>query len=196
MPRGTPSLISLGGPGYLYAAVLGSTIPTNTVAANKFTDAWAAAWILLGYTEEGSAFSYAPSFENVDVAEELDPIDSVPTGREMKVSFAAAENTAQNYKRALNGGVITVTGSGGTLLTKYEPPLLGAETQIMLGWESERNDERWVFRQCKQTGSVETQRRKGSQKALIPMEFTVYKPANGTDLPFSRWSSKAAEPTS
>lgn len=196
MPRGTPTLISLGGPGYLRAAILGSTIPTNTVVANLFTDSWAAAWILLGYTEDGSEFAYTPAYENVDVAEELDPIDSVPTGRDMKVSFQAAENTAQNYKRAMNGGTITVTGSAGTLLTKFEPPVLGTETQIMLGWESEKADERWVFRQCKQTGAVNTARKKGSAKALIPMEFTVYKPADGTSAPFSRWSSKANEPTS
>lgn len=196
MPRGTPTAISLGGPGYLYAAVLGSTEPTNTVAANLFTDAWAAAWILLGYTEDGSEFSYAPSYENVDVAEELEAIDSAPTGREIKVMFQAAENTAKNYQRAMNGGTITVTGTGGTLLTKFEPPALGAESSIMLGWESEKHDERWVFRQCKQTGTINTARKKGAAKALIPMEFTVYKPANGTSLPFARWSSRAAEPAS
>lgn len=188
MPRGNPAAVALG-PGYLYLAVLGSTEPTDLTAA------WDAAWKPLGYTEEGSTFSYAPTYENVEVAEELDPIDSVATGRQIRVGFSLAENTALNYKRAMNGGTITVTGVDPDEIFSFEPPDLGDEVQVMLGFESESHDERWVWRQCKQVGTVETQRRKGAAKGLIPMEFDVFKPSTG-EKSFIRLSNRAGEAAS
>ena len=185
MPRGNPQSVALG-PGYLYFAIIGSTEPVD------LTTAWDAAWKPLGYTSEGSSFSYAPSYDPVEVAEELDQIDSVPTGRTMTVSFAAAENTALNYKRAMNGGTITVTGTAPNQVYAFDPPDLGEEVVTMLGFESEDHQERWIFRQCKQTGSAETPRRKGADKAVIPMEFTLYRPADGSK-PFRRLSSRAGE---
>lgn len=188
MPRGNKQSVALG-PGYLYLAVLGSTEPTDLVTA------WAAAWKPLGYTNDGSTQTYAPSYDNVEVAEELDPIDSVPTGRVITVGFALAENTALNYKRAMNGGTITVTGIDPDEVYKFEPPDLGEETAVMIGFESEDHLERWVWRQCKQTGSAETSRKKGADKALIPMEFTSYPPDAG-GKPFMRLSQRVGEASS
>lgn len=188
MPRGNKQSVALG-PGQLFIAVLGSTEPTD------LSTAWDAAWKPLGYTNDGSQQSYAPSYDDVEVAEELDPVDSVPTGRKITVSFDLAENTALNYKRAMNGGTITVSGVAPDQIFKFEPPALGTETQVMIGFESEDHAERWVWRQCKQTGSSETSRKKGADKALIPMEFTCYPPdAGGT--PFVRLSNRAGEAAS
>lgn len=168
MPRGNPKAVTLG-PGKLFIAPLGSTEPAD------LTTAWPAAWVGVGYTEEGSSFSYEVSYEDVPVAEELDPIDSKPTGRNASVSFASAEVTAENLKRAMNGGTIT-TGTG---IKTFEPPELGVETNVMLGFESEDGEERWVWRQCKQTGTVEMARRKGATKTTIANSFKVFKPAAG-----------------
>lgn len=172
MARGNPKALSLG-PGYLYLATLGSTEPVDLTAT------WDVAWIPLGYTEEGSSFSYAPSFEDVEVAEELDPMDSVATGRVISVSFALAEVTADNLKRAMNGGTITAGGVAPSTFSTFEPPDLGTEIKVALGYESEDHLERWVWRECKQTGTVEMQRRKGSAKTTIANEFKVFKPAAG-----------------
>lgn len=185
MPRGNAQAVALG-PGYLYLAVLGSTEPVDLAAA------WAAAWKPLGYTQEGTTHSYSPEYEDVDVAEELDPIDSIATSRAISVQFGAAENTALNYKRAMNGGLITVSGTAPDEVFKFEPPDLGDEVYTMIGFESEKHDERWVWRQCKQVGSAETNRRKGAEKALIPMEFRAYVPAAG-GKPFVRLSNRAGE---
>lgn len=194
MPRGNPAAVALG-PGYLYLAILGSTEPVNTVTGGIFSDAWAAAWVPLGYTEEGSTQSYSPEYEDVVVAEELDPIDSIATSRSISVSFGAAENTALNYKRAMNGGTITVSGTAPAEVFKFEPPDLGSETLTMIGFESEDHQERWVWRQAKQVGSAETARRKGAEKALIPMEFRVFVPDAG-GKPFTRWSCRPGEAVS
>lgn len=187
--RGNPANIALG-PGKLYVAALGSTVPAN------LDDVWPVAFTLLGYTNDGSSQTYAPSYENVEVAEELEPLDSRPTGRVITVSMTLAELTAKNLKIAYNGGTVTFTPAGTgpvtRAFTKFEPPELGTETHIMLGFESEDTLERVVWRDAKQTGSVETARRKGADKAGIPAEFTVYKPAAGI-APFVRYNGRGSD---
>lgn len=131
-----------------------------------------------GNTSEGNEFGYNPSTDTVEVAEELDPISVVTTGRASTLSFAMAEVTASHLRLAMNGGTLT-TGSG---IVTYEPPDLGAETRVMLGFESEDHTERWVFRQCFQTGTVSITRRKGADKATIAVEFSLEKPATGLRL--------------
>ncbi|MGP3914301.1 phage tail tube protein [Nonomuraea sp. 10N515B] len=168
MARGKPQAISLG-PGYLYLAPLGTTEPTN------LTTPWAsvsAAWTELGYTNEGSEFTYELESEPVVVAEELDPVAIALTGRNMGVNFALAQITASNLKVAMNGGTITA----GTGIVTFEPPELGQETNVMIGFESEDHSERWVYRQCLSQGQIGIPRRKGADKALINCEFLMTKP--------------------
>jgi hypothetical protein len=185
MPRGNPQNIALG-PGYLKIAPIGSTVPTG------IDDAWAAAWTSLGYTNDGNSSNYAPTYEDVEVAEELEPIDSIATGRSLSVSFTLAELTAVNLKAAMNGGTIThvpVAGAVTRAHTKFEPPELGVELFVMIGFESEDTLERIVWKQCKQVGGVETARRKGAEKAGIPCEFRAFKPSAG-GAPFVRYSGR------
>jgi hypothetical protein len=174
MARGTPTAISLG-PGYLYAGPVGVTEPSDLATA------WAAvsaSWVALGYTDEGSEFGYSPSTDNVEVAEELDPVKVVTTGRASTVSFAMAELTATHLQIAMNGGTITA----GVGIVTFEPPDLGSETRLALGFESEDHQERWIYRQCFQTGDVSIVRRKGAEKAVIATEFSLEKPSSGAKL--------------
>jgi hypothetical protein len=174
MARGNAAALGLG-PGYLYAAPLGTTEPTD------LTTPWAtvsASWVALGYTEDGSELSYNPSTSPVDVAEELDHIQVVTTGRDASVQFAMSQITASNLKLAFNGGVLT-TGTG---IVTFEPPDLGTEVRTMLGFEAEDHTERWVYRQAFQTGTITLARRKGANNATIATQFSLEKPATGLRL--------------
>lgn len=189
MVRGNPANIALG-PGILKIAPLGTAGPAN------LDDAWVAAWTDLGYTNDGSTQSIAPAYEDVEVAEELEALDSIQTGRVLSVSFTLAENTSQNLKAALNGGTVTFTTVGGGVtraFTKFEPPALGVETHVMIGFEAEDGLERIFWRDCKQVGTVETARRKGAEKAGIPCEFRAYTPTSGP--PFTRLSGRGSDGT-
>jgi hypothetical protein len=169
MPRGNADNLALG-PGSLYIAPLGTDEPTD------LTTPWATvdpAWTQLGYTDEGSTFNYSVDSENVEVAEEVDPVAVALTSREVTVDFALAEVTAANLQRALNGGDIT----SGTGIVTFEPPDLGEEVRVMIGWESEDGTERWVYRKCLQVGNTEMARGKGSAKATIGCSFKLEKPA-------------------
>jgi hypothetical protein len=188
MPRGNPLNISLG-PGTLYIAPLGSDEPTG------IDDDLDTAWTALGYTNDGSTQSFSPSYEDVEVAEELEPLDSVATGRTISASFTLAELTAKNLKAAMNGGTIThvpVAGAVTRAHTKFEPPEVGEDVKVMLLFEAEDTLERVLYREVKQVGAIETARRKGAEKAGIPCEFRAYKPAAGGKA-FTRWSGRGSD---
>jgi hypothetical protein len=72
-----------------------------------------------------------------------------------------------------------VAGSG---IVSIEPPDFGTEVRRMVGWESEDHTERWIFRQCFQTGDTTITRAKGAAKATIAMQYTLEKPTTGARL--------------
>lgn len=150
--------------------------PVGVTEPNDLTTPWGTVdpdWLAIGYTEEGHEFSSEPSFEPIEVAEELDPIRYEQNANASRVSFSAAEMTVENLARAYNGG--TITTISGTVV-RFDPPEIGDVTRAAIGWESNDGTERRVFRKCLQTGNVATARRKAPNKALIPMEFRLEKP--------------------
>jgi hypothetical protein len=163
---GNPAAVRVG-PGKLLIA------PLETAEPADLATAWDSDWVEVGYTDEGSTFVFDQTFEDVNVAEEYDPVHVLQTARQITLNFAAAELTATNLQRAFNGGTIT-TASG---LVTFEPPDAGDFTPVMIGWEADDNYERWVFRRCLQVGSVEIARRKAPDKATVPMSFRATKPS-------------------
>lgn len=182
------SAFFLTNPGILRIAPLASTLPTNTVAGGVFTDAWPAAWLFLGATEDGSEFSYSTEVEAIEVAELFDPVAYATTGRAGSISFALASWCGTNYRRALNGGVAELTptsGTGATALYEVEPPDPGNEVRCMIGWESLDKTSRLVCRQTIQGGEVTTAFKKPPDKAVIPVQFNLEKPASAQPFKLS-----------
>ncbi len=185
----TPNILT--DPGYLFWAPLGSSEPTNTVAASKFTDAWPVAWIPLGATEDGSTFSYSSNVEAIHVAEFFDPIKYATTERSGSFAFNLADYTLSNLKRAMNGGTLTVvSGTGATALNSFTPPSPGNEVRAMIGWESLDGTMRIVCYQTLQGGNVEMAFKKAPAIALIPTEFNFEVPSSGT--PFKMYTAGTA----
>ena len=184
----TPNL--LVDPGWLFWAPLGSTLPTNTVAASVFSDAWPAAWLPLGATVEGSTFSYETSVEAMSVAELFDPVKYATVSRTGSLAFALASYTLTNLKRALNGGTITSTGSGATSMNSYTLPTPGSEVRSMIGWESSDSSVRLVVLQALSSGTVEMAFQKAPDFARIPMEWSMEVPS-GASQPFQLYTAGA-----
>lgn len=168
--------VRFGKPGKLRIAPLGTPEPAT------HNDVWPVGWVPLGYTDEGSAFNYEVSTDNVEVAEELDVLARVTTGRDASVEFALAEVTYRNLMIAFNGGIIVGDGTAFT----FEPPDLGNETRVMLGWDASfdplTNDLRMIFRQCLQGASIGLENRKGATKSTIASNFQLEKPSTGQKL--------------
>jgi hypothetical protein len=168
--------VRFGKPGILRIAPLGTAEPMTE------KDAWPTDWVPLGYTDEGSAFNYEISTDNVEVAEELDILARVTTGRDASVEVALAEITRRNLMIAFNGGIVAGDGLSWT----FEPPDLGNETRVMLGWDAHtntaNNDLRIIFRKCFNGGSIGLENRKGATKQTISANFQLEKPDGGLKL--------------
>ncbi|WP_372741346.1 hypothetical protein [Neptunomonas sp.] len=158
------------GAGTLYVAALGSTLPTDLATA------WDAAWVEVGYTEAGHEFEITPTFEDIEVAEELSPIATYETARNYNVRFNMAEYTAANLKTAFNGGTITA----GTGIVTFEPPDAGVFTEVMLGWEATDAFQRRVWKRCIQTGTITVTQNKAPNRASIPVDFRVLIPTDNS----------------
>lgn len=172
----TPTLLT--DPGYLFRAPIGTALPTNTVVGSVFTDAWAAAWVPIGATNEGSVFNYEMTSEPVMVAELFDPVKYAVTETAGSIAFAMADFTLQKLKFAMNGGTMTlVSGTGATALTSLEPPEPSEVLRCMIGWESLDATTRIIGRQCLNATAVEASFQRAPEKALIPVQFSFERPA-------------------
>lgn len=165
MPISTPSNVSTG-PGLLYAAPLATADPTDA------TTTLDAAFVMIGYTDDGSTFDSQTTSEPIEVAEEVDPIAYYATSRESNFSFSMAETTAENLALALNSGVLTTTP------TEVEAPDIDAEVRIKLVLEASTGA-RWLFRKCYQSGQITLANQKAPQKRLIPVTFRLELPDTG-----------------
>lgn len=180
------------GPGYLYYAPVGTALPTNTVVGSVFTDTWASAgaWLPWGITREGHEFQYTIETDTVNAAEYYDPLVIVTTGRAAQMAFEVLRVVGSTMKLALNGGNLSTSGSGTTLLTTVTPPAIGAETRAMVGWESNDNTERLVIEQAFQAGTLTISRKKGADVAGMSLEFRAELPTSG--FPFQAYYAGAA----
>lgn len=180
---GTTNNVQLG-PGRLWMAPIGTTEPASASAALP------SAWLALGYTEDGTTFTVSLTSEDIEVAEEIDPILTVNTKRASQLAIQMAEFTKRNYAVALGSGLITNDAAS------YEPPTPGSELKVMIIWDSNEDatvaqgspaqgNRRWLFRQCNPTGDLEVHRQKAPNKALIPVTFKVEKPSGLA--PFKVW---------
>lgn len=186
MPAAVVPHATAVGPGYLYRAVLGSTLPTMTAAGGVFTDAWPVAWQLCGVTRDGSQFSYEVTSEGITVAEYLDPLDEVEVSRAIGFAFDLAHVTDRSYALAFNGITsTTVSGTGPTTVTKLGPPALGASVKTMLGWESQDFTQRSIMYQCLQSGNIQMSNQKAPNFQSLPLTFKVSQPSSGD--PFNIW---------
>lgn len=150
------------GPGWLYYAPLGTTEPTDLVTG------WPVGWIQLGFTKGGHEVDDNVTYNPLTVEEVLGPIGMAATDRDLHVKFELAQVTATMMQLALNGGSVTGTGNNPRY---WEPPALGAELGVMLGWQATDALERAVFRNCLQIGSVNTNRKKAPDYATLPVDF-------------------------
>jgi hypothetical protein len=176
------------GPGLLWVAAVGATEPDGVHGGpdalqptTTGTDFDESEWVPLGFTAEGSTFSYAIDSSPIEVAESLLPIRTMTTAVTMTMAFALAEITAYNIQVALNGGsTVPVPGQGNDYI-EFVPPRAGQEVRVALGWDRDDGLERMILRQCIQTGSVDVARQKAPNLSTLPVTFTVEVPPGGVD---------------
>lgn len=173
MANGNAANVEMG-PGWFYVAPLGTTEPADCSTALP------SAWRPVGYTEEGWTWTNELTSEDIEVAEELEPIDT----RETRLigGFAAqlAEVTRGNLALAMNVGANAATSAA-----SLEPPALGSSLQYMGVWDKfgptvDATNVRRLFRKIKNVSNVEIRNQKAPNKSLIAVEFRVLTPDSST----------------
>lgn len=169
---GNSDNISLGA-GRLWVAPIGTAEPTSASSALD------AAFRAVGYTEDGTTVTIELSNEEIEVAEEYDPVLYVMAKRKIMLKAQLAEATRRNLALTVGG-----LANDANDATAYTPPDPGAEVPFIVVWDSEEtalgnaDNIRWLFHQCKSGGTIETKRNKAPNKALLPVELNVEKPAS------------------
>ena len=115
--NGTISEVIVG-TGVLYVAAISNegnasgdyvAFPTDN-GSGAWSDP-AAAWVDVGYSEDGWTLEMDKTFEDIMVAEEIDPIATFKTAQEVRLTGELSQASQTNIVTALGGGTIT-TGDG------------------------------------------------------------------------------------
>lgn len=170
------------GPGTLYTAPLGEAFPTNPATAP------AGNWAEIGYSENGWSIEADKTFEDVFVAEEIDPVATFKTAQLIRIVGEMAQISLVNLQLAFGGGTISVDDPAVGFDT-YTPPASDAfaELAVLLRTkaapgvtESPNWMRDWQFPRAVAAGAISQQLTKAPQKALLATEFRALVPSTGS----------------
>ena len=173
------------GTGELYVATEGTAFPTDPTTAPSGSD-----WTDIGYSESGWTLDYDKTFEDVMVAEEIDPIFTIKTAQEVRISGELAQVSLANLKEAMGGGTIT-TGAPSSGFTELNPPTTDSflEKSLLLrvdapdstlGGTLKKRDV--LVPRAVNVGAFSMTHAKAPQKVLVSVEYKVLKPGSGAQF--------------
>ena len=173
------------GTGELYIGAEATAFPTDPTTTPSSSD-----WTDIGYSESGWTLDYDKTFEDVMVAEEIDPVFTIKTAQEIRISGELAQVSLANLKEAMGGGTIT-TGSPSTGFSELKPPATDAflEKSLLLrvdapdstlGGTLKKRDV--LVPRAVNVGAFSMTHAKAPQKVLVAVEYKVLKPGSGAQF--------------
>ena len=173
------------GTGELYVAPEGTAFPTDPTTEPSGSD-----WTDIGYSESGWTLDYDKTFEDVMVAEEIDPIFTIKTAQEVRISGELAQVSLVNLKEAMGGGLIT-TSAPSAGFTELNPPTTDSflEKSLLLrvdapdstlGGTLKKRDV--LVPRAVNVGAFSMTHAKAPQKVLVSVEYKVLKPGSGAQF--------------
>jgi len=182
------------GTGTLYTVLessLNGGSPTTTFPVNPGATPAAAHFTDIGYSEGGFSLEYDKTFEDVTVAEEIDPIKTIKTAQEVRITGEIAQGSLANLKLAMAGGTIS-TGSPSADFDTLVPPTTDSflEYGLLLRVNAPGTDEAGTGKlrdiqvpRAVNVGAFSMTHAKAPQKVTITIEYKVLKP--NSDAPFA-----------
>ena len=168
------------GPGEMWMAPVAEAFPAVDTAP-------AGNWISLGWTEDGASLEVDPTFADVEVAEEVDPLWTLITARKIQMVSTLAENTLINLQYVFGGGVIS-TDVGPPAIETYVPPASDAITNFALLYRLTHNDigaalpRQYQIKEVTSVGAFTVPHRKSPEKTVTVATFKAVTPATGDIL--------------
>ena len=191
MPNTTNGTISevIVGTGVLYVAAIANDGNTSgdyvAFPGGDGSGAWAspaAGWVDVGYSEDGWTLQMDKTFEDIMVAEEIDPSATFKTAQEVRLTGELAQASQANIQIALGGGTLTTgDGSNGfeTGFNLIQPPSTDDfdEKSLLLIVDGPAGADRHVqIPRAINVGAFSMAHQKAPQKVVIATEFKVLAP--------------------
>ena len=173
------------GTGVLYVGDEATAFPADPSTSPSGSD-----WSDIGYSENGWTLDYDKTFEDVMVAEEIDPIFAIKTAQEVRISGELAQVSLANLKEAMGGGTIT-TGTPAVGFSELKPPSSDSflEKSLLLridapdstlGGTLKKRDV--LVPRAVNVGAFSMTHAKAPQKVLVAVEYKVLKPGSGAQF--------------
>lgn len=173
------------GTGVLYVGDEATAFPADPSTSPSGSD-----WSDIGYSENGWTLDYDKTFEDVMVAEEIDPIFTIKTAQEVRISGELAQVSLANLKEAMGGGTIT-TGTPAVGFSELKPPSSDSflEKSLLLridapdstlGGTLKKRDV--LVPRAVNVGAFSMTHAKAPQKVLVAVEYKVLKPGSGAQF--------------
>lgn len=125
---------------FLQKLVTGSApaLPADTVALNgAWPSAGANIWVPVGATEEGMTLRFTRDTEDINVEEQLTPVDVATTGVDMAAEVVLSEDTINTMIIAYGGGTKVITAPGVGQIGKTELTIGSDMDHYAMGFEVE-----------------------------------------------------------
>jgi len=186
--NGTISEVIVG-TGVLYVAAIanegnasGDYIAFPTDDGSNAWSSPASDWVDVGYSEDGWTLEMDKTFEDIMVAEEIDPIATFKTAQEVRLTGELAQASQANLLVALGGGSITTGDGSNGYVSGYNaiiPPSTDDydEKSLLLIVDGPAGADRHVeIPRAVNVGAFSMAHQKAPQKVVIGVEFKVLKP--------------------
>ncbi len=170
------------GTGVLYTADKGTAFPgPDGTTATEWADN-GSSWGDIGYSEDGWTLEYDKTFEDIMVAEEIDPIKSVKTAQEVRLTGTLAQASLANLNVAFGGTSSQLSENDSSFGSGYDtlvPPATTTfgEKALLLVTSGPSGAIRHIqIPRAVNVGAFSMAHQKAPQKVLIAVEFKILVP--------------------
>jgi hypothetical protein len=175
------------GTGVLYIGDETTAFPADPSTTPSSSD-----WDDIGYSENGWTLDYDKTFEDVMVAEEIDPIFTIKTAQEVRISGELAQVSLANLNEAMGGASGNVTTSDPSAgFSTLVPPSTDSfiEKSLLLRVDAPDSSLGGTLKKrdiqvprAVNVGAFSMTHAKAPQKVLVAVEYKVLKPGSGAQF--------------
>jgi hypothetical protein len=175
------------GTGVLYIGDETTVFPADPSTTPSSSD-----WDDIGYSENGWTLDYDKTFEDVMVAEEIDPIFTIKTAQEVRISGELAQVSLANLNEAMGGASGNVTTSDPSAgFSTLVPPSTDSfiEKSLLLRVDAPDSSLGGTLKKrdiqvprAVNVGAFSMTHAKAPQKVLVAVEYKVLKPGSGAQF--------------
>jgi len=153
---------------------------SNATGSWEDPTAMSVAWDEVGYSEDGWTLEVDKTFEDVMVAEELDPIKTLKSAQEVRLTGELSQASLDNLAVAMGGGTAAEDASNyASGYFKYTPPATDGFTEYALVLHTDGKagaDRQFHIPRAVNTGSFAMAHQKAPQKVTLATEFKLLVP--------------------